>query len=129
VNLDTLPPRVIEAPNAAVDTSSKDGSTAAKPIEQAASAEAEGTDPAVVPGADEQDKTDAKRIFERIDAAVAFAQTQGARSVVRAWPWQRRLVGRAVLERETTEQVQKLVMVAGKAPWVANRTCNNSPRA
>ena len=48
----------------------KDGSTAAKPIEQAASAEAEGTDPAVVPGADEQDKTDAKRIFERIDAAV-----------------------------------------------------------
>ena len=65
VNLDTLPPRVIEAPKAAVDTSSKDGSTAAKPVEQAASAEAEGTDPAVVPGTDEQDKTDAKRIFER----------------------------------------------------------------
>ena len=38
VNIDTLPPRLIEAPKAAVDTSSKDGSTAAKPIEQAASA-------------------------------------------------------------------------------------------
>lgn len=56
VNLDTLPPRVMEAPKAAVDTSSKEGSTAAKPIEQAASAEAEGTDPAVVPGAEQQEK-------------------------------------------------------------------------
>ncbi|MGB3125927.1 MAG: alpha/beta hydrolase family protein [Pseudomonas sp.] len=116
VNMDTLPPRVIEAPKAAVDTSSKDGSTAAKPIEQAASAEAEGTDPAVVPGADEQDKTDAKRIFDRIDAAVAFAQTQGARSVVLlghgtgAW-W----AARYLSEKQPT-QVQKLVMVAGKTP-------------
>jgi pimeloyl-ACP methyl ester carboxylesterase len=116
MNLDTLPPRAIEAPKAAVDTSSKDGSTAAKPVEQAASAEAEGTDPAVVPGADEQDKTDAKRIFERIDAAVAFAQTQGARSVVLlghgsgAW-WAARY-----LSEKQPSQVQKLVMVAGKAP-------------
>lgn len=82
VSVDTLPPRVMEAPKATVDTSSKEASTADKPIEQAASAEAEGTDPAVVPGADEQDKTDASRIFDRIDAAVAFAQTQSARSVV-----------------------------------------------
>lgn len=116
VNMDTLPPRVIEAPKAAVDTSSKDGSTAAKPIEQAASAEAEGTDPAVVPGADEQDKTDAKRIFDRIDAGVAFAQTQGARSVVLlghgtgAW-WAARY-----LSEKQPSQVQKLVMVAGKTP-------------
>ncbi len=50
VSVDTLPPRLIEPPKAAVDTSSKEGSTAAKPVEQAASAEAEGTDPAVVPG-------------------------------------------------------------------------------
>ncbi|WEL41118.1 DUF3530 family protein [Pseudomonas sp. CBSPBW29] len=63
LTLDTLPPRVIESPKAAVDTSSKDASTVAKPVEQAASAEAEGTDPAVVPGNDEQDKTDATRIF------------------------------------------------------------------
>jgi predicted alpha/beta hydrolase family esterase len=116
INIDTLPPRVIEAPKAAVDTSSKDGSTAAKPIEQAASAEAEGTDPAVVPGADESDKTDAKRIFDRIDAAVAFAQTQGARSVVLlghgtgAW-WAARY-----LNEKQPAQVQKLVMVAGKTP-------------
>ncbi|MFS8137940.1 MAG: alpha/beta hydrolase family protein [Thermomonas sp.] len=116
VSVDTLPPRVIEAPKAAVDTSSKEGSTAAKPIEQAASAEAEGTDPAVVPGADEQDKTDAKRIFDRIDAAVAFAQTQSARSVVvlghgtGAW-W----AARYVSEKQPA-QVQKLVMVAGKTP-------------
>lgn len=116
VNIDTLPPRVIEAPKAAVDTSSKDGSTAAKPIEQAASAEAEGTDPAVVAGADEQDKTDAKRIFDRIDAGVAFAQTQGARSVILlghgtgAW-W----AARYLSEKQPT-QVQKLVMVAGKSP-------------
>jgi hypothetical protein len=116
VSMDTLPPRVIEAPKATVDTSSKDGSTAAKPIEQAASAEAEGTDPAVVPGAEEQDKTDAKRIFDRIDAAVAFAQTQSARSVVLlghgsgAW-WAARY-----LSEKQPAQVQKLVMVAGKTP-------------
>jgi pimeloyl-ACP methyl ester carboxylesterase len=116
VNLDTLPPRAIEPPQAAVDTSSKDGSTAAKPVEQAASAEAEGTDPAVVPGADEQDKTDAKRIFDRIDAGVAFAQAQGARSVVLlghgtgAW-WSARY-----LSEKQPAQVQKLVMVAGKSP-------------
>lgn len=116
ISLDTLPPRVIEAPKAAVDTSSKEGSTAAKPIEQAASAESEGTDPAVVPGADEQDKTDAKRIFDRIDAAVAFAQTHSARSVVLlghgtgAW-W----AARYLSEKQPT-QVQKLVMVAGKTP-------------
>ena len=70
MSMDTLPPRVMEAPKASVDTSSKEASTAEKPIEQAASAEAEGTDPATVPGADEQDKTDASRIFARIDAAV-----------------------------------------------------------
>lgn len=116
MNLDTLPPRVMEAPKAAVDTSSKEGSTAAKPIEQAASAEAEGTDPAVVPGAEQQEKTDAKRIFDRIDAAVAFAQTQSARSVVLlghgtgAW-WAARY-----LSEKQPSQVQKLVMVAGKTP-------------
>ena len=116
LNMDTLPPRVVVPPEAEVDTSSKEGSTAAKPVEQAASAEAEGTDPAVVPGADEQDKTDAKRIFDRVDAAVAFAQTQGARSVVLlghgtgAW-WAARY-----LSEKQPSQVQKLVMVAGKTP-------------
>ncbi|CAI8975441.1 alpha/beta hydrolase family protein [Pseudomonas marginalis] len=116
VSMDTLPPRVMEAPNATVDTSSKDASTADKPIEQAASAEAEGTDPAVVPGADEQDKTDASRIFARIDAAVAFAQTQSARTVVLvghgtgAW-WAARY-----LTEKQPSQVQKLVMVAAQTP-------------
>ena len=116
VSVDTLPPRLIEPPKAAVDTSSKEGSTAAKPVEQAASAEAEGTDPAGVPGADEQDKTDAQRIFDRIDAAVAFAQTQSARSVVLlghgtgAW-WAARY-----LSEKQPSQVQRLVMVAGKTP-------------
>ncbi|MBE8592861.1 alpha/beta hydrolase family protein [Pseudomonas sp. MAFF 301449] len=116
VSVDTLPPRVMEAPKATVDTSSKDASTADKPIEQAASAEAEGTDPSVVPGVDEQDKTDASRIFDRIDAAVAFAQTQSARSVVLvghgtgAW-WAARY-----LSEKQPSQVQKFVMVAAQTP-------------
>ncbi len=116
ISVDTLPPRAAPAPAATVDTSSKDAATADKPIEQAASAEAEGTDPAVLPGADEQDKTDASRIFARIDAAVAFAQTQSARSVVLlghgtgAW-WAARY-----LSEKQPSQVQKLVMVAGKTP-------------
>ncbi|MGY2292348.1 alpha/beta hydrolase family protein [Pseudomonas sp. SDO528_S397] len=114
--VDTLPPRVIETPKAAVDTSSKEASTVAKPVEQAASAEAEGTDPAVVPGANEQDKTDATRIFARIDAAVAFAQTQSAPSVVLlghgtgAW-WAARY-----LSEKQPAQVQKLIMVAAQTP-------------
>lgn len=115
--LDTLPPRVIEAPDAAVDSSSKDATDAApKPIEQAASAEAEGTDPAVVAGADEHDKTDATRIFARIDAAIAYAQTQNARSVVLlghgtgAW-W----AARYLSEKQPT-QVQKFIMVAPQTP-------------
>ncbi|WP_339560572.1 alpha/beta hydrolase family protein [Pseudomonas sp. EA_65y_Pfl1_P113] len=116
VSVDTLPPRVMEAPKATVDASSKEASTADKPIEQAASAEAEGTDPAVVPGADEQDKTDASRIFARIDAAVAFAQTQRARSVVLlghgtgAW-WAARY-----LSEKQPSQVQRFVMVAAQTP-------------
>jgi hypothetical protein len=116
VSVDTLPPRVMEAPKATVDTSSKEASTADKPIEQAASAEAEGTDPAVVPGADEQDKTDASRIFARIDAAVAFAQTQSARSVVLlghgtgAW-WAARY-----LSEKQPSQVLKFVMVGAQTP-------------
>ena len=116
LTLDTLPPRVIESPKAAVDTSSKDASTVAKPVEQAASAEAEGTDPAVVPGNDEQDKTDATRIFARIDAALAFAQTQNARSIVLlghgtgAW-WAARY-----LSEKQPAQVQKFVMVAAQTP-------------
>ena len=116
VSVDTLPPRVMEAPKATVDTSSKEASTADKPIEQAASAEAEGTDPSVVPGADEQDKTDASRIFDRCDAAVAFAQTQSARSVVLlghgtgAW-WAARY-----LSEKQPSQVQKFVMVAAQTP-------------
>lgn len=116
LTLDTLPPRVIESPKATVETSSKDASTVAKPVEQAASAEAEGTDPAVVPGTDEQDKTDATRIFARIDAALAFAQTQNARSVVLlghgtgAW-WAARY-----LSEKQPAQVQKFVMVAAQTP-------------
>ncbi len=116
MSMDTLPPRVMEAPKAAVDTSSKEASTAEKPIEQTTSAEAEGTDPATVSGADEQDKTDASRIFARIDAAVAFAQTQGARSVALlghgtgAW-WAARYLG-----EKPSSQVQKFVMVAAQTP-------------
>lgn len=114
--LDTLPPRVIEAPKAAVDSSSKDASTVAKPVEQAASAEAEGTDPAPTPSGDEQDKTDATRIFARIDAGLAYAQSQNARSIVLlghgsgAW-WAARY-----LSEKQPSQVQKLVMVAAQSP-------------
>jgi len=116
LSLDTLPPRLIEAPKSAVETSSKDASTVAKPVEQAASAEAEGTDPAVVPGDDNREKTDATRIFARIDAALAFAQTQNARSVVLlghgtgAW-WAARY-----LSEKQPAQVQKFIMVAAQTP-------------
>lgn len=126
LSLDTLPPRVMQAPDAAVDTSSKDASSAApKPIEQAASAEAEGTDPVVVPGVDEQDKTDATRIFARIDAAVAYAQTQNARSVVLlghgtgAW-WAARY-----LSENNQPRCRNSLWSPRRRRWVVNRTCNS----
>ncbi len=126
LSVDTLPPRVIEAPDAAVDTSSNDSSAAAKPIEQAASAEAEGTDPAVIPGVDEQDKTDADTDLRPHRRSRGLRPDPERPQCGAAGAWHRRLVGRALSERETTVPGAEVRDGRGAdAGTDANRTCNN----
>lgn len=80
---DAIAPRVIEPTAApkAPETTSKDATTA-QPIEQAAGGEAEVAEQVVAETSEEQAKADADRIFGRIDAAIAYAEQQSARSIV-----------------------------------------------
>ncbi|CAI8965029.1 alpha/beta hydrolase family protein [Pseudomonas sp. ok266] len=114
---DAIAPRVVEAPVApkAPESGSKD-STTAQPIEQAAGGEAEVADQVVAETTEEQSKADAERIFARIDAAIAYAEQQSARSIVvlghgTGAYWAARYLG-----EKQTAQVEKFVMVDAQMP-------------
>ncbi|MFH0023971.1 alpha/beta hydrolase family protein [Pseudomonas fluorescens] len=114
---DAIAPRVVEPAAAAKapETGSKD-STTAQPIEQAAGGEAEVADQVVAETTEEQSRADAERIFARIDAAIAYAEQQSARSIVvlghgTGAYW----AGRYLSEKQTA-QVEKFVMVDAQAP-------------
>ncbi|QXI11462.1 alpha/beta hydrolase family protein [Pseudomonas zeae] len=114
---DVIAPRVVEAPVApkAPESGSKD-STTAQPIEQAAGGEAEVADQVVAETTEEQSKADAERIFARIDAAIAYAEQQSARSIVvlghgTGAYWAARYLG-----EKQTAQVEKFVMVDAQMP-------------
>ncbi|MEO6679363.1 MAG: alpha/beta hydrolase family protein [Pseudomonas sp.] len=114
---DAIAPRVAEVPPAikAPDTGSKD-STTAKPIEQAASGEADVADKAVVETAEEQSKADAERIFARIDAAIAYAEQQSARRIVVLGHGTGAYWAARYLSEKQPSQVEKFVMVAAQTP-------------
>lgn len=118
---DASQPRVaeVEKPPVAVDSSSKDASTAApKPIEQATSGEndSDAVDKVAAQSNEDPLKADAERIYARIDAAITYAQQQNARSIVLlghgtgAW-W----AARYITDKQPP-QIQKLVMVAALTP-------------
>lgn len=114
---DAIAPRVVEPAAAAKapETGSKD-STTAQPIEQAAGGEAEVADQVVAETTEEQSRADGERIFARIDAAIAYAEQQSARSIVvlghgTGAYW----AGRYLSEKQTA-QVEKFVMVDAQAP-------------
>jgi hypothetical protein len=114
---DAIAPRVAEvapAPKAA-ETVSKDSTTAA-PIEQAAGGEAEVVDKAVAETTEEQTKADAERIFARIDAAIAFAEQQSARSIVVLGHGTGAYWAARYLSEKQTAQVERFVMVAAQTP-------------
>ncbi|WP_085586254.1 MULTISPECIES: alpha/beta hydrolase family protein [unclassified Pseudomonas] len=117
---DAIAPRTAEAPAApkAADPGSKD-STTAEPIEQAAGGEAEVADKVVAETTEEQAKADAERIFARIDAAIAYAEQQSARSVVVLGHGTGAYWAARYLSERQTAQVEKLVMVAAQAPLKA----------
>jgi len=114
---DAIAPRVVEAPPApkAAESASKDSTTAA-PIEQVAGGEADVADKVVAETTEEQSKADAERIFARIDAAIAFAEQQSARSIVVLGHGSGAYWAARYLSERQPSQVEKLVMVAAQTP-------------
>jgi dienelactone hydrolase len=114
---DAIAPRVVEAPPTpkTPDAGSKDSTTAA-PIEQAAGGEAEVADKAIAESSEEQSKADAERIFARIDAAIAFAEQQSARSIVVLGHGTGAYWTARYLSEKQPSQVERFVMVAAQTP-------------
>jgi len=114
---DAIAPRVVEPAAApkAPETTSKDATTA-QPIEQAAGGEAEVAEQVVAETSEEQAKADADRIFARIDAAIAYAEQQSARSIVVLGHGTGAYWAARFLSERQTPQVEKLVMVDAQAP-------------
>ena len=100
----------------ATDSSSKAASTTAKPIEQAASAGTESPEPAATPTFDQLNTVDAERIFERIDAAIAFAQQQNMRSIVLLGHGSGAYWASRYISAKHPTQVNKLIIVAARKP-------------
>ena len=106
-----------EKPSTALATdSSKAASTTAKPIEQAASAGTESPEPAATPTFDQLNTVDAERIFERIDAAIAFAQQQNMRSIVLLGHGSGAYWASRYISAKHPTQVNKLIIVAARKP-------------
>lgn len=114
---DAIAPRVVEAPAAAktADPGSKD-STTAEPIEQAAGGEADVADKVVAETSEEQSKADAERIFARIDAALAYAEQQSARSIVVLGHGTGAYWAARYMSERQSSQVEKLLLVAAQTP-------------
>lgn len=115
---DASQPRAAEAPKPPEPASgnSKDASTTSKPIEQAASAEADVPDQAPAVNTEDPLKGDADRIFARLDAAIAYAQQQNARSIVLLGHGTGAYWATRYLVEKASPQVQKLVLVAAQTP-------------
>jgi len=119
---DVIAPRVVEAPPevkpADAAAAAPDATTAA-PIEQVAGGEADAADPVVAQTDEEHAKVDAERIFARIDAALAYAEQQSARSIV--------LLGHGTgaywvaryLNEKQPAQIERFVMIAAQTPVTA----------
>jgi hypothetical protein len=114
---EAIAPRVAEVAPAAkpAESTSKDSTTAA-PIEQVAGGEADVADKPVAETADEQGNADAERIFARIDAAIAYAEQQSARSIVVLGHGTGAYWAARYLSEKQPSQVEKFVMVAAQTP-------------
>jgi len=114
---DAFAPRVVDTPAVpkAPESGSKD-STTAQPIEQAAGGEAEVADQVVAETTEEQSKADAERIFARIDAAIAYAEQQSARSIVVLGHGSGAYWAARYLSEKQTAQVEKFVMIDAQMP-------------
>ncbi|NNA16087.1 DUF3530 family protein [Pseudomonas lundensis] len=113
----TVEPEKLPTPQAP-DSSSKDASTTAKPIEQAVSVGTENPAPDLTPVASQEDmnKADAERIFARIEAGIAFAQQQNVRSIVLLGHGTGAYWAARYIAEKQPAQVGKLIMVAAQTP-------------
>ena len=114
---DAIAPRIVEAAPApkAAENASKDSTTAA-PIEQVAGGEADVADKVIAETTEEQSKADAERIFARIDAAIAFAEQQRARSIVVLGHGTGTYWAARYLSEKQPSQVERFLMVAAQTP-------------
>ena len=114
---DAIAPRTVEAAPAPkpAETGSKDSTTAA-PIEQVAGGEADVADKAVTETTEAQSKADAERIFARIDAAIAFAEQQSARSIVVLGHGTGAYWAARYLSEKQPSQIERFLMVAAQTP-------------
>ncbi|MEJ1225529.1 alpha/beta hydrolase family protein [Pseudomonas sp. CCNWLW56] len=119
---DVIAPRAVETPaeTKPADTAAAapDAATAA-PIEQVAGGEADAVDPVMTDTGDEHDKVDAERIFARIDAALAYAEQQSARSIVLLGHGSGAYWAARYLSEKQPSQIERFVMVAAQTPVTA----------
>jgi pimeloyl-ACP methyl ester carboxylesterase len=117
---EAVQPRGIEPPAPAAAGSSATPADANAPIEQAAASGADATAPTdATPSTDDQLKTDAARLFARVDAGIAFAQQVKARSIVLLGHGTGAYWAARYLSERQPSRAQRLVMVAGKTPEAA----------
>lgn len=101
----------------APDSTSKEASTTVKPVEQIANTETELAKPeSAVPTPEALAKTDADRIFKRLDAALAFAQQQDAHQIVLLGHGTGGYWAARYLSEKQPAGIQKLVLVAVQTP-------------
>ncbi|WP_434606192.1 alpha/beta hydrolase family protein [Pseudomonas sp. R1-7] len=119
---DVIAPRTVETPPetkpADVAAAAPDTTTAA-PIEQVTGGEAEAADAVIAETGEEHAKADAERIFARIDAALAYAEQQSARSIVLLGHGTGAYWAARYLSEKQPSQIERFVMVAAQAPVTA----------
>ena len=119
---DVIAPRTVETPPETkpvdVAAAAPDTTTAA-PIEQVTGGEAEATDAVIAETGEEHAKADAERIFARIDAALAYAEQQSARSIVLLGHGTGAYWAARYLSEKQPSQIERFVMVAAQAPVTA----------
>jgi dienelactone hydrolase len=93
--------------------------TTAAPIEQVTGGEAEAADAVIAETGEEHAKADAERIFARIDAALAYAEQQSARSIVLLGHGTGAYWAARYLSEKQPSQIERFVMVAAQAPVTA----------
>jgi len=87
------------------------------PVEQAAAAGADSGDKSASGDSpDDQADADAQRVFARIDAGIAYAQTQKARSIILLGHGTGAYWATRYLTERQPSRAQKLVMVAARVP-------------